>query len=68
MKRSGEDLLRQSGLGYVIVRPADLLKEPGGYKALIFDQVGFGHAPCWTHAGYGLAHDARGWLALAGCS
>ena len=39
VKRSGEDLLRQSGLGYVIVRPADLLEEPGGYKALIFDQV-----------------------------
>ena len=48
VKRSGEDLLRQSGLGYVIVRPADLLEEPGGYKALIFDQVSLCHPwlPC----------------------
>ena len=36
---AGEGVLRQSGLGYVIVRPAQLLDEPGGYKALLFDQV-----------------------------
>lgn len=36
--RRGEDILRASGLGYTIVRPGPLLEEPGGYKALVFDQ------------------------------
>ena len=39
VRRAGEGALRQSGLGYVIVRPAALVDEPGGYKALLFDQV-----------------------------
>lgn len=29
-----------SGLGYTIVRPGPLVEEAGGYKALVFDQVG----------------------------
>mmetsp|Transcript_1916 Transcript_1916/g.4855 ORF Transcript_1916/g.4855 Transcript_1916/m.4855 type:complete len:692 (+) Transcript_1916:52-2127(+) len=37
-KRSGEDHLRMSGLGYTVVRPGLLVDEPGGYKALVFDQ------------------------------
>ncbi|CAL8469928.1 g9470 [Coccomyxa elongata] len=37
-KRRGETALRLSGLGYTIVRPGPLLEEPGGYKALVFDQ------------------------------
>lgn len=36
--QSGEDLLRRSGLGYTIVRPGPLQEEPGGQRALIFDQ------------------------------
>ena len=36
--RKGEDVLRKTGLGYTIVRPGPLLEEPGGYKALVFDQ------------------------------
>ena len=36
--RRGEDALRRTGLGYTIVRPGPLLEEPGGYKALVFDQ------------------------------
>ena len=39
-KRRGEDLLRLSGLGYTIIRPGALVSEPGGYKALVFDQGG----------------------------
>ena len=31
-------MLRKTGLGYTIVRPGPLLEEPGGYKALVFDQ------------------------------
>lgn len=31
-------MLRRTGLGYTIVRPGPLLEEPGGYKALVFDQ------------------------------
>ena len=31
-------MLRTTGLGYTIVRPGPLLEEPGGYKALVFDQ------------------------------
>lgn len=42
-KRRGEELLRASGLGYTIIRPAALVEEPGGYKALVFDQV---RQPC----------------------
>lgn len=38
-KRRGENALRGSGLGYTIVRPGPLIEEPGGYKALVFDQV-----------------------------
>lgn len=37
-KRSGENRVRNSGLGYTIVRATHLLSEPGGYKALVFDQ------------------------------
>ena len=42
LKRRGEAALRNSGLGYTIVRPGPLLEEPGGYRALVFDQVCFG--------------------------
>jgi uncharacterized protein YbjT (DUF2867 family) len=38
-KRRGEEHLRASGLGYTIIRPGPLVDEPGGYKALLFDQV-----------------------------
>lgn len=38
-KRKGEEALRASGLGYTIVRPGAIIDEPGGYKALVFDQV-----------------------------
>lgn len=37
-KRKGEAVLRNSGLGYTIVRPGPLVEEAGGYKALVFDQ------------------------------
>ncbi|TVU33493.1 hypothetical protein EJB05_25316 [Eragrostis curvula] len=37
-KKAGEDALRKSGLGYTIVRPGPLQEEPGGQRALIFDQ------------------------------
>ena len=37
-KRSGERIVRNSGLGYTVVRPGVLLEEPGGSKALVFDQ------------------------------
>ncbi|XP_054780341.1 protein HIGH CHLOROPHYLL FLUORESCENCE PHENOTYPE 173, chloroplastic isoform X3 [Prosopis cineraria] len=37
-KQAGEDSLRRSGLGYTIVRPGPLKEEPGGQRALIFDQ------------------------------
>ncbi|PNH05850.1 hypothetical protein TSOC_007865 [Tetrabaena socialis] len=37
-KRRGEENLRASGLGYSIIRPGTLLDEPGGYRALVFDQ------------------------------
>ena len=37
-KRQGETALRNSGLGYTIIRPGNLIEEPGGYKALAFDQ------------------------------
>lgn len=37
-KRAGENALRNSGLGYTIIRPGALIEEPGGQKALIFDQ------------------------------
>ncbi|XP_031254704.1 protein HIGH CHLOROPHYLL FLUORESCENCE PHENOTYPE 173, chloroplastic [Pistacia vera] len=37
-KRAGEDLLRRSGLGYTIIRPGPLQEEPGGQRALVFDQ------------------------------
>ena len=39
-KRRGEAALRNCGLGYTVVRPGPLMEEPGGYKALVFDQVG----------------------------
>ncbi|KAF3432293.1 hypothetical protein FNV43_RR27033 [Rhamnella rubrinervis] len=37
-KRAGEDSLRRSGIGYTIIRPGPLKEEPGGQRALIFDQ------------------------------
>lgn len=37
-KRKGEAKLRNSGLGYTIIRPGPMVEEPGGYKALVFDQ------------------------------
>lgn len=37
-KMKGEEILRNSGLGYTIVRPGPLREEAGGYKALVFDQ------------------------------
>ncbi|KAK4476903.1 hypothetical protein RD792_016068 [Penstemon davidsonii] len=37
-KKAGEDTLRRSGLGYTIIRPGPLVEEPGGQRALIFDQ------------------------------
>ena len=37
-KRSGEKIVRNSGLGYTVVRPGTLLEEPGGSQALVFDQ------------------------------
>ncbi|KAM7264786.1 hypothetical protein ACFE04_002469 [Oxalis oulophora] len=37
-KRAGEDSLRRSGLGYTIIRPGPLKEEPGGQRALVFDQ------------------------------
>ena len=36
---TGEQLLKNTGLGYTVVRSGPLFEEPGGYKALIFDQV-----------------------------
>jgi len=38
-KHKGETCLRNSGLGYTIIRPGPLVEEPGGYKALVFDQT-----------------------------
>ena len=38
-KRDGERVLRNSGVGYTIVRPGELVEEAGGAKALIFDQT-----------------------------
>ncbi|ONI15160.1 hypothetical protein PRUPE_3G028100 [Prunus persica] len=35
---AGEESLRKSGLGYTIIRPGPLKEEPGGQRALIFDQ------------------------------
>jgi len=37
-KRRGEEGLRASGLAYTIIRPGQLVDEPGGYRALVFDQ------------------------------
>lgn len=39
-KRFGESHIKNSGLGYTIVRPGPLYEEPGGAKALVFDQGG----------------------------
>lgn len=39
-KRTGEFTLKNSGLGYTIIRPGPLCEEPGGAKALVFDQGG----------------------------
>lgn len=54
LKRRGEAGLRSSGVGYCIVRPSKLLQEPGGYKALVFDQGDriqqVRGAPCWPVA------------------
>lgn len=40
LKKLGEEILKNSGLGYTIVRPGQLYEEPGGAKALVFDQGG----------------------------
>eukprot|EP01018_Ginkgo_biloba_P026975 Gb_02290 [translate_table: standard] len=37
-KQAGEEALRISGLGYTIIRPGPLQEEPGGQRALVFDQ------------------------------
>ncbi|XP_057813208.2 protein HIGH CHLOROPHYLL FLUORESCENCE PHENOTYPE 173, chloroplastic isoform X2 [Cryptomeria japonica] len=37
-KQAGEHALRISGLGYTIIRPGPLQEEPGGQRALVFDQ------------------------------
>lgn len=37
-KQGGEAALRNSGLGYTIIRPGPLQDEPGGQRALVFDQ------------------------------
>ena len=37
-KRAGEAHLRNSGLGYTVIRPSSLINVPGGQKALLFDQ------------------------------
>ena len=37
-KRQGERVVRNSGLGYTVIRPGTLLEEPGGNSALVFDQ------------------------------
>eukprot|EP00252_Welwitschia_mirabilis_P016912 TRINITY_DN37663_c0_g1_i1.p1 TRINITY_DN37663_c0_g1~~TRINITY_DN37663_c0_g1_i1.p1 ORF type:complete len:573 (+),score=126.39 TRINITY_DN37663_c0_g1_i1:147-1865(+) len=37
-KQAGEKALRISGLGYTIIRPGPLKEEPGGQRALVFDQ------------------------------
>jgi uncharacterized protein YbjT (DUF2867 family) len=37
-KLKGEDVLRQSGLDYTIIRPGGLTDKPGGSNALIFGQ------------------------------
>jgi hypothetical protein len=39
-KRAAEALLRNSGLGYTILRPGALEEAPGGARALLFDQGG----------------------------
>ena len=39
-KRMSEQIVKNSGLGYTIVRPGQLFEEPGGAKALVFDQGG----------------------------
>lgn len=36
---AGESVLKKTGLGYTVIRAGPLMEEPGGYKALIFDQV-----------------------------
>ena len=41
VKRAGEAHLRNSGLGYTIIRPSSLFTNaPAGEKALVFDQEG----------------------------
>lgn len=57
-KRRGEAALRNSGLGYTIVRPGPLVEEAGGYKALVFDQAGADGAAA--------GEDRRRWPAGAG--
>ena len=39
-KRNGERALKNSGLGYTVIRPGALIEEPGGSRALVFDQGG----------------------------
>ena len=38
LRQAAEAQLRNSGLGYTIIRPGPLFEEPGGRKALVFDQ------------------------------
>ena len=42
-QRRGEAMVRNSGVSYTIVRPTTLNDEPGGLKALVFDQVSILH-------------------------
>ena len=39
-KQKGEASVRQCGLAYTVIRPGPLVEEPGGYRGLVFDQVG----------------------------
>ena len=39
-KQKGEAGVRQCGLAYTVIRPGPLVEEPGGYRGLVFDQVG----------------------------
>ena len=47
-------MLKNTGLGYTVIRAGPLLEEPGGYKALIFDQV---PAPFAINARHEMQHD-----------
>ncbi|CAG9461795.1 unnamed protein product [Pedinophyceae sp. YPF-701] len=38
LRLNGEGVLRSSGLAYTVIRPGPLVEEPGGFRALVFDQ------------------------------